>query len=65
MAVSEPHPDTAARLLNVKSILERGPLASRIKWHTGRHATRAELERFHAPVYVDSVFAAAARAPQP
>ncbi|HEY8582819.1 MAG TPA: hypothetical protein VIL49_07720 [Capillimicrobium sp.] len=55
MAVDEPHPEGPVRVRNMKAVLERGPLAERVRWHAGRHATRAELELVHDPAYVDEV----------
>ena len=63
MEVDEPHPETAARIVNIQSILQRGDIADRIAWHDGRHATRDEIERFHTAEYVDEVIEAETRAP--
>ena len=63
MEVDEPHPETAARIVNIRSILQRGDIADRIAWHDGRHATRDEIERFHTAEYVDEVIDAETRAP--
>jgi acetoin utilization deacetylase AcuC-like enzyme len=63
MAVDEPHPDTPERILNIRSILERGPIATRMRWQKGRAAQRSEVERFHLPAYVDEVLEAGAVAP--
>ena len=56
MSVDEPHPETPERLLNIKSILEKGAVGDRLTWLAGRHARREEIERFHSAAYVDSVF---------
>lgn len=53
LGISEPHPENAERVRNIKSVLEKGPLAPRIDWRDGRLATRAELEGFHDPAYLD------------
>jgi acetoin utilization deacetylase AcuC-like enzyme len=58
MTVDEPHPETPDRLLNIKSILEKGPIGDRLTWLAGRHARREEIERFHTAAYVDSIFEA-------
>lgn len=52
LAYQEPHPETAVRILNIRSILERGPLAAAIRWHVGRHATDDELLLFHTRDYL-------------
>jgi acetoin utilization deacetylase AcuC-like enzyme len=64
MAVDEPHPEGPERLRNVKSILEKGPIHEHFAWQRGRRAQRPEIERFHAPAFVDAVVDAEARAPQ-
>lgn len=51
----EPHPENIRRILNIKSILERGPLAARLRWHPGRHASISELRGFHDALYIDSI----------
>ena len=61
--IDEPHPETADRLINIRSILERGEIAGRLARCEGRHATREEVARFHGPGYIDEVLAAEARAP--
>lgn len=53
LGISEPHPENAQRVRNIKTVLERGPLAPRIDWRDGRLASRAELEGFHDPGYLD------------
>ncbi len=63
MAVDEPHPETPERVLNIKSALERGAIADRLTWVTGRHAEREEIERFHTAKYVDEVFEAEKNGP--
>jgi len=55
MAEEELHPENAVRLRNMKAILERGPLARHVRWRSGRHAERQELELVHEPPYIDSV----------
>ena len=46
MSVDEPHPETPERLINMKSILEKGAIADRLVWCEGRHARRDEIERW-------------------
>jgi acetoin utilization deacetylase AcuC-like enzyme len=58
MLHQEPHPENERRILNIRSILERGPLAGRIRWHAGRHATREEIAAFHLERYIDSILEA-------
>ena len=63
MAVDEPHPETAERIVNIKSILEKGDIRDQVDWRDGRHATREEVERFHTAEYVDEVIEAEQHAP--
>jgi acetoin utilization deacetylase AcuC-like enzyme len=58
LAVPELHPENVERVLNMKAVLERGPLAPRLRWHAGRLATTEELEVVHAPTYVAEIQAA-------
>jgi len=58
MEVAENHPENPERLINVKSILERGPVRDSIKWHQGRLASREEIELFMDSKYLDEVSAA-------
>jgi acetoin utilization deacetylase AcuC-like enzyme len=58
MAIDEPHPECPERLVNMKSILERGELSDRLTWPGGRRATRDEIELFHTPAYLDAVIEA-------
>jgi acetoin utilization deacetylase AcuC-like enzyme len=53
LAEPELHPENAVRILNMKAILERGPLAEHVRWHEGRHANTDELELVHDPAYVE------------
>lgn len=55
LAVAEPHPESARRIENMVSILERGPLAERIDWREAPPAERAQLERFHDAAYLESL----------
>jgi acetoin utilization deacetylase AcuC-like enzyme len=55
LAVPELHPENVERVLNMRSVLERGPIAPRLRWHQGRLATTEELERVHEPGYVRAV----------
>ena len=58
MEINEPHPEGPERLLNVKSILEKGPIRERFNWQVGRHATLDEIAYFHTPQYIDFVLTA-------
>jgi acetoin utilization deacetylase AcuC-like enzyme len=55
LAEPELHPENAVRLRNMKAILERGPLAARLRWREGRHAQADELALVHDPAYVEDV----------
>ena len=55
LAIQVPHPESPDRLINMKSVLERGPSAKKIRWHAGRHADEDELQLFHTPDYVRNV----------
>jgi acetoin utilization deacetylase AcuC-like enzyme len=50
--VPELHPENAERVRNMRSVLQRGPLAPRIRWRDGRHATDDELTTVHDAAYV-------------
>ncbi|MEJ8569550.1 class II histone deacetylase [Elongatibacter sediminis] len=63
MYAQEPHPENATRLLNVKAILERGPLRSRIRWNTAAPASEDQIHRFHTRTYTDCVREADTRGP--
>lgn len=63
MAIDEPHPEGPERLLNIKSILEKGELSDRLTWPGGRRAQREEIERFHTAAHVDAVFEAEKNGP--
>jgi hypothetical protein len=47
--VLEPHPENADRIRNIRSILQRGPIAPFITWHEGRPAAIESLTSFHTP----------------
>jgi acetoin utilization deacetylase AcuC-like enzyme len=55
MAEPELHPENAVRILNMKAILERGPLAEHVRWRGGRRADPSELELVHEAGYVESI----------
>jgi acetoin utilization deacetylase AcuC-like enzyme len=58
LEVQERHPENAERVRNMKSVLERGPIAHSLRWHHGRLADTAELATVHDPAYVESIRAA-------
>lgn len=53
--VPEPHPEGPTRIRNMRSVLERGPLADAVRWHDGRHAREEELAAVHDPAYVRDI----------
>ncbi len=55
IADPEPHPESPRRLRNVRSALERGPLADALEWRAARPAGRSALERVHSAAHVDRV----------
>ena len=55
LEVPELHPENAERLRNMRSVLERGPLSSRLGWKNGRLAELEELETVHDASYVESI----------
>ena len=60
IAAAEPHPESATRILNMKSMLERGPLASALEWLPVPLHGEDELELVHTPAYLDEVRGSAA-----
>lgn len=52
------HPESSLRLINMREILRKGPVAGQLLWHTGRHATREEILRFHTDDYWREIQAA-------
>lgn len=63
MEIDEPHPETPERVINIRSILQRGAIAPLIRWGDGRHASKDEVTRFHDVAYVDAVVNAEQSAP--
>lgn len=63
MQIDEPHPETPDRIVNIRSILQRGDLRDRIDWRDGRHATHDEIARFHTEQYIGEVMQAEKSAP--
>jgi acetoin utilization deacetylase AcuC-like enzyme len=59
LEVAEPHVEGPDRIRNMRSILERGPMAPHLSWHAGRHARTDELLAFHSSEYVAELQAAA------
>ena len=52
LEVPETHAENAERVRNMRGILRAGPLADRVRWHDGRHATVEELTTLHDADYV-------------
>ena len=59
LAVPELHPENAERLRNVRSAIDRGPLAEDVEWREAPLATDAELHAVHPPEHIASVEALA------
>lgn len=55
LEVQELHPENAERLRNMRSVLLRGPIASRLGWRDGRLAAISELETVHHPDYIRGI----------
>ena len=53
--IPELHPENAERVRNMRSLLERGPIAPHLRWRSGRLAEISELETVHDPAYVRSI----------
>jgi acetoin utilization deacetylase AcuC-like enzyme len=51
----EIHPENALRIRNMKSVLERGPIASSLTWRDGRRASLEEIHMVHPPDYVQAI----------
>ena len=49
------HPESNPRLVNMRAALHNGPVAEHLSWHAGRHASEAELLRFHTVEYLRSI----------
>lgn len=64
IVMPEPHVETAMRVLNIKGILEKGPLKDRIDLRIGRPATDEEILSFHTPAHLAAMKVAAAN-PEP
>ena len=52
LEVPELHPENAERVRNMVSVLQRGPLADRLRWHDGRLAGEDELAAVHDRAYI-------------
>ncbi len=57
LAIAEKHPENGLRLQNMASVLQRGPIAEALDWHTAPTAGRDDLVRFHSADYVDQLAA--------
>jgi acetoin utilization deacetylase AcuC-like enzyme len=58
LAVDELHPENAERVRNMRSVLQRGPCRSQLRWRAGRHATIDELASLHDRDYIADIEAA-------
>ena len=58
IVLPDPHVETAMRILNIKGILETGPLKNRLDLRIGRQATDDEILTFHTPSYLEEIKAA-------
>jgi acetoin utilization deacetylase AcuC-like enzyme len=63
IAEHELHPENAIRLRNIRAVLQRAPLADRMQWHPGRHASLDELATFHDRDYIDAIHETIRHAP--
>lgn len=52
LEIPELHPENVERLLNMRSVLQRGPIAKYLEWQAGRHATEEELAEVHTKRYI-------------
>ena len=59
LTVQTPHPEGPDRIRNMKSLLQRGPVAPSIAWHAGAHADEADILRFHDADYFAEIRRAA------
>jgi len=55
LELQELHPENDVRIRNMRSILERGPIAERLRWNDGREATEDEILAVHTRAYLDSM----------
>lgn len=60
LEVVEKHPENADRVRNMKSCLERGPIASKLSWREPRAATVDEMKTVHDEAYLASLQEASA-----
>jgi hypothetical protein len=61
LAIGELHPESAPRIVNMKAMLERGPLAQQLEWASVPLRSHDVLELVHTSEYVEEVRRAAAR----
>jgi acetoin utilization deacetylase AcuC-like enzyme len=57
MAAEERHPESAPRILNMRAILERGPLADAVSWAAVPLHAESEFELVHDRAYLAEVLA--------
>ena len=53
LPVAEIHPENAQRLLNMKGILENGPIAGSVDWHSADTASEEAILTFHSKQYLE------------
>ena len=57
----EPHPETALRLVNIRSVLQRGPIHDHLSWNEGTPAQPEDLLGFVDQEHLDHILASAQR----
>ena len=55
LSIQEKHPEGPDRIINMLSILKRGPVSSLLNWRWGHHASEEELLLFHAKDYIEEI----------
>lgn len=55
LAEQEPHPENTMRIINMRSLLCNGPIASRVRWYEGRLASEDELATIHSSDYIADI----------
>ena len=51
----EPHPENAQRIANMRSVLQKGPIALRLDWAEAPAASLSQMLRFHEAEYLESL----------
>jgi acetoin utilization deacetylase AcuC-like enzyme len=55
LAHQMPQPENSERIDNTRSVLQRGPLRTRLDWHGTHAATDEEVLQFHTAAYLDEL----------